>query len=313
MLENFPRTLLEFEERFSSEAACIGYLRKGRWPDGFICPGCTGTKSWSVRGGRLDECAACGRQTSVTAGTIFHGTRKPLRVWFRAIALMLTSKQGCSATEIERAFGLAHETAWTWTHKLRCLMEPSENKLKGRVEVDESYIGGEDIAAHKGRSLAGKKVCVVAAVEDHGDTMGRARIELVANTATQSLKDFVKRTVEDGSTLHTDGLAQYRAVAQEGYSHEPDVLRDPKQASKKLPHVHRVFSLLQRVLLGTYQGGVQPKHLKAYLDEFVFRFNRRTSGSRFLLVERLLSRVFDTRVTYAEIVGADDLLPLGVT
>jgi len=285
MDSGFPRTVIEFEERFATEASCIAYLREHRWPKGFECPKCGGTKSWAVRGGRQDECAKCGRQTSITAGTTFHGTRKPLKVWFRAMAAILVSKQGCSAKELERLFGLAHETAWTWGHKLRALMEPSSNKLLGRVEIDESYFGGEDDAAHKGRSISGKKVCVVAAVEDKGKAMGRARLEVVSNAKATS-------------------LGAYEPLASKGYQHEREVVGNPKTAAKKFPHVHRLFSLARRVLLATHQGSVSDKHLQYYLDEYVFRFNRRSSSNRFTLVERLLERVFVRAPTYAKIVGA---------
>ena len=298
----FPRTLVEFDERFHDEATCVAYLRSCRWPNGFACPKCSGTKSWPVRT-RLEECAGCGKQTSITSGTVFHGTRKPLRTWFRALVLMLTSKQGCSALEMERLLGLAHQTAWTWAHKLRLLFDPAaSSKLDGVVEIDETYLGGDDTAAHKGRSLAGKKVCVVAAVEVKGTAMGRARVELVADATSRSLGDFTERNVDLGSTLHTDGAAAYISVAKRGYTHQPEVIGNPKRAAKLFPHVHRIFSLVRRVLLATHQGAVRPHHLQRYLDEYVFRFNRRSSKNRFLLVQRALDRaVLERAFTYAQI------------
>ncbi len=299
----FPTTMVEFEERFGTEEACVAYLREQRWPNGFICPKCGGAKSWRVRGGRHDECAKCGRQVSITAGTVFHGTRKPLKVWFRAMALMVVSKQGCSAKELERLFGLAYKTAWTWGHKLRGLMGASTGKLAGRVEVDESYFGGEDDAAHKGRSVTGHKSCVVAAVEDKGEHMGRARLEAVLDATAQSLIGFVERHVEKGSELHTDGLSSYGGLSKKGYLHDREVVGNPKNASKKFPHVHRLFSLLRRVLLTTYQGAVSEKHQSWYLDEFMFRFNRRSSLNRFGLVRTLLSRAFVPPCTYPQLVG----------
>ena len=302
-MAEFPTTMLEFENRFGTEEACVAYLRQQRWPTGFVCPKCGGAKSWMVRGGRHDECASCGRQVSITAGTVFHGTRKPLRLWFRAMALMVVSKQGCSAKELERLFGLSYETAWTWGHKLRGLMGASSGKLKGRVEVDESYLGGEDDAAHKGRSLTGRKSCVVAAVEDKGKHMGRARLESVQDATAASLVGFIERNVEKGSELHTDGLSSYGGLAAKGYVHDREVVGNPKNASKRFPHVHRIFSLLRRVLITTYQGAVSEKHQSWYLDEFNFRFNRRTSSNRFGLVRTLLSRAFVPVPTYAQLVG----------
>lgn len=298
----FPKTLVEFDARFDDEDACVAYLRSCRWPQGFVCPKCAGTKSWRVRG-RLEECAGCGKQTSITAGTVFHGTRKPLRTWFRALVLMLTSKQGCSALEMERLLGLAHQTAWTWAHKLRLLFDPAASaKLDGAVEIDETYLGGDDVAAHKGRSLAGKKVCVVAAVEVKGTAMGRARVELVADATARSLRDFAERNIAIGSTLHTDGAAAYRSLAKRGFTHRPEVIGNPKRAAKLFPHAHRIFSLVRRVLLATHQGAVRPQHLQRYLDEYVFRFNRRSSANRFLLVQRALDRaVLERAFTYAQI------------
>jgi hypothetical protein len=233
---------------------------------------------------------------------VFHGTRKPLRLWFRAMAQMMASKQGCSAKELERLLGLAHETAWTWAHKLRALMKPSTGRLTGKIEVDESYFGGEDDGAHGGRSVSGHKVCVAAAVEDKGPSMGRARLEMLPDASAKHLGAFVERNVEKGSTLHTDGWSAYKTVAKLGYPHEREVIGNPKTAAAKFPHTHRVFSLAKRVLFATHQGAVSPSHLQSYLDEYIFRFNRRASQNRFSLVQRLLERVFVKALTYMQIV-----------
>lgn len=260
----------------------------------------------------LDECASCGHQVSITAGTVFENTRKPLRLWFRVIRDFLVSKRGCSAKEIQRRYGLTYQTAWTWLHKLRCCMDRHEVRpLRGTVEVDESYIGGTDDVRHKGRSLAGNKCLVVAAVEDKGSQMGRLRLDHLGNASGRSLCGFVNANVEKGSTVRTDGLAAYNRLGEQGYAHVPVVIGDPKNASKKLPKVHRVFSLLRRVLLGTYQGAVGHQHLGRYLDEYVFRFNRRSSGSRYLLVERILGEVFNPPPTYMQLVGRgpQDVVP----
>jgi transposase-like protein len=316
MEEGFPKTLVEFEERFATEESCAAYLRKQRWPTGFECPRCSGRKSWPVRGGRLEECADCGKQTSVTAGTLFHRTRKPLRLWFRAMAQVLGSKQGCSAKELERLLGLSHETAWLCGHKLRDLMKPSAQPLSGRVEVDESYVGGEDSGPHFGRSLEGSKTVIVAAVEDKGTAMGRARMERIPSAAAGHLLGFVERNVAAGSVVHTDGWKGYARLEKAGYSHHREVIGDPKTATKKFPHTHRLFALAKRVLLATHQGAVSHRHLSSYLDEFIFRFNRRSSGNRYGLVRTLLSRFARPVCTYPSLVARSRVappLPIGAT
>jgi len=305
-MEEFPSSLLAFEQRFGTEVACVEYLRSVRWPDGFRCPACGGAKSWVIKDRRVDECAACGKQTSITAGTVFHGTRKPLTMWFRAMAQVLGSKQGCSALELERLLGVAHQTAWHWAHKLRELMRPVKTPLYGHVEVDESYFGGEDHENHGGRTLEGNKTLVIAAVEVKTDAkgkqfMGRARVGVVPDATTKSLVGFVEGNVASGSVVRTDGWHPYRALPRKGYKHHREVVGDKKLASKMFPNVHRLFSLVKRVLLATHQGAVQPKHLQAYLDEYVFRFNRRSSINRYGLVRTLLARAFVRVRTYRDL------------
>lgn len=302
-----PRTAQEFEAQFGTEEACIAYVRKLRWPEGFRCPKCGGGKSWTVRTRALDECTACGHQVSITAGTVFENTRKPLTLWFRIISQFVVSKSGCSAKDIQRQQGVSYQTAWTWLHKLRCGMDRLGGKaLAGTVEVDESYLGGTDDKAHKGRSLAGKKALVVAAIEIRGPAMGRLRLEPAANAGATSLCGFVERNVDRTSTVKTDGLAAYNGLPGKGYDHRPAVIGDPKNAAQKLPRVHRIFSLLRRLFLGTYQGANSHKHLKAYLDEFTFRFNRRASTNRWLLLHRLLTSCLASPPTYAAIIGRED-------
>ena len=167
---NLPSTHLAFEQRFSTEIACIEYLRRQRWPDGFHCPRCAGRRAWGLRSRALDQCASCGHQVSLTAAMVFHGPRKPLVLWFRVIGQFLVSKSGCSAVDVSRQHGLKYETAWTWLHKLRsCMSQFGREPLDGSVEVDETYLGGEDDDAHKGRCLTGHKTPVAAAVECGGE------------------------------------------------------------------------------------------------------------------------------------------------
>lgn len=316
MLEIVPMsettTIEDFEKRFATEEACIEYLRSMRWPKGFSCPSCGAGKSWTLRERALEQCAACGHQVSITAGTIFHGTRKPLRTWFRVIQQFLVSKSGCSAKDIERQHGLRYETAWTWLHKIRSFMDRAgKNPLQGPVEADETYVGGEDIGGG-GRSLEGKKSVVVGAVEVRGRACGRVRLAPSGSAAAADLLPFVVANVKKESTVFTDGWGGYARLPKDGYDHVPQVIGDPKRAPKVLPKIHRVFSLLHRLLLGTYQGAVSKKHEKVYLDEYTFRFNRRNSRSRWLLVQRFFECCFSSPPTYRELVDGLDAQPQAV-
>ena len=286
-MEDYPRDLLELETRFSTEAACREYLTRLRWPDGFHCPHCPGAKAWPIRGVLL-ECAACGVQTSVTAGTIFQDTRTPLPVWFRAMWWVTTQKNGASALGLQRVLGLkSYETAWTWLHKLRrAMVRPGRYLLTGRIEVDEGYVGGPEEGL-PGRLNLGKTLVIVAA-QENGKRIGRIRMRQIPDASAESLIPFVQDSVAPGSVVHTDGWLGYLPVKSNGYHHEVTYLkRNKKAASELLPRVHLVISHLKRWLLGTHQGAVSHKHLDYYLDEFMFRFNRRQSSSRGKLFYRL--------------------------
>lgn len=301
---DFPRSTVEFEERFASEEACYAYLAEQRWRDGFACPRCGEGKAWRLARRRLLECRSCGHQTSVTAGTVFHRTRRPLRLWFRAMLLMTCQHSGISARSLRRQLGLgSYQTAWTWLHKLRrAMVRPSREPLAGKVEVDETIIGGpEDRMA--GRKLL-RKAAVVAAVEIVGQGSGRVRMGVINDFTNQTLTRFVTANVAKDTLVKTDGWSGYGHLGEHGFKHRARTIgRDSKQASKHFPRVHRAFSLLKRWLLGTHQGGVQPWRLTAYLDEFVFRYNRRTSRNMTLPFQRLCALAALTPpITYRQLV-----------
>jgi transposase-like protein len=307
---DLPASMFEFEERFATEQACVAYLRQRRWPAGFVCPRCGGRKAWQLRTRPLDECAGCGHQVSLTAGTAFAGTRKPLRLWFRVIAELLFSKRGCSALELTRRFPISYETAWTWLHKLRSCMDRSGgDPLSGSVEVDETYLGGIDDGEHRGRSLAGKKLLVAGAAECRGEAIGRIRLRHLLMATSETLCGFIAGNIIEGSSVRTDGFRQYSRVSNLGYQHVRIVVGNPKKASKLFPRIHRVFSLLDRWLLGTLHGSIRRQHLQRYLDEFVFRFNRRSAKTRTLLFERLIGATFRSVPTYLQLTSPE---PLGV-
>jgi len=289
-MEEYPATLAEFETRFGTERACRDYLLKLRWPEGFVCPRCRGRSAWTTNRNLL-VCAGCRYQASLTAGTIFQDTRKPLTMWFRAIWWMTAQKNGASALGLQRILGLrSYITAWTWLHKLRrAMVRPGRDRLSGRVEVDESYVGGLEEGV-RGRQAETKALVAVACEED-GKGIGRIRLRRIRDASAASVQAFVEEAIQPGSVVHTDGWEGYTGLETKGYTHEVTVLKRHQQsAAELLPRVHLVVSLLKRWLVGTHQGAVSLQHLDYYLDEFTFRFNRRKSRSRGKLFYRLLQQ-----------------------
>ncbi len=303
---DYPRTLQEFDEWFFTEEACIDYLKRLRWPDGFVCPICHGRKCWHTGTG-LIRCVACQRKTSVIAGTIFQGTRKPLKLWFQAMWYVTSQKFGGNALGLQRVLGLgSYQTAWSWLHKMRrAMVRPERERLSGNVEVDETLVGGEDHGGKRGRG-AGRKSIVVIAVEVHEPKgFGRVRMQRIPDASGRSLVTFVCNSVEPGSSVLTDSWRGYNALQQNGYAHRKVNLSECGDlAHVVLPGVHRISSLLKRWIIGTLQGSISDKHFDYYLDEYTFRFNRRNSKARGLLFYRLLQQaVMITPVTYSELVG----------
>lgn len=286
----YPRTLTAFNSQFYTEDDCRKYLAQLRWPTGFKCPKCASSDAWLTKRGTM-HCVSCGHQTSVTAGTIFHKSRSPLQLWFHAIWWVTAQKNGASALGLQRILGLgSYETAWTWLHKLRRAMVVSgRDQLNGQVEVDETFVGGPEKRG-QGRHIGGKMLVIIAA-EIRGNAIGRIRLQCIKNSSAESLIDFVKNVVIPGSTVVTDGLLAYHRLTDAGYIHQPRVVSGSgKAAHTLLPRVHRIAALLKRWLLGTHQGRFDRAHFQYYLDEFTFRFNRRTSNHRGLLFYRLLQQ-----------------------
>lgn len=285
-METYPKDLEELEQDFSSEEACRDYLVSLRWPKGFVCPACGHAESWLLAGG-LFKCKNCSRKTSVISGTIFEGTRKPLVTWFRAIWWVTSQKNGASALGLMRVLGLgSYKTAWTWLHKLRrAMVRPGRDKLEGIVQVDETFVGGAK-SGKRGRGAAGKSLVLIVA-QENGKAVGRIRLVKITDASSDSLNAALLETVAPGTRVKTDGWNGYNGLRDLGYAHE--VVRDSEDVGANLlPLCHRVASLLKRWLGGTHQGAVSHEHLAYYLDEYTFRFNRRTSRSRGMLFYRLL-------------------------
>jgi len=284
------RTLAEFEQRFATEGACRAYLARLRWPTGFCCPQCTTSGSWTTTR-RLMMCRRCGYQASVTAGTIFHRTRLPLQDWFRAMWWMTDQKHKLSALGLQRLLGLgSYRTAWSWLQKLRrAMVLPVQDLLAGQVEVDETYVGSAE--ARGGRRHLGSKALVAIAAQIDGKGIGRIRLRRIPAASASPLVAFVKHAVKPGSVVITDEWEAYVGLTQEGFKHRPRVINaSSKTASGLLPRVHRVASLFKRWLVGTHQGALSREQLDSYLEEFTFRFNRRTSRYRWKLFYSLVAQ-----------------------
>jgi transposase-like protein len=283
LASDLPDDLPSFLERFGTDEQCRAYLFRARWPGGFRCTACGHERAWAHKARLIYECAACGRQHSLLAGTSFEQTKTGLSRWFLAIYLVTSSKGGISAMELKRQMGFgSYQTAWSWLHKIRkAMVRPEREPLALRVEADETYVGGP-MPGKPGRGAAGK-IKVAGAVESgrgraRGRRLGRLRLAVVPDVSAKSLEGFLAAAVARPATIATDGWSGYGRLEAKGYAHEPlDLATSWGDAGLRLPAIHLVFGLAKRWLLGTHHGAVSEKHLPAYLDEFVFRFNRRTA------------------------------------
>src|ERR671929_911974 len=283
--DDLPEDMPSFLARFGSDGQCREYLFKARWPNGFRCATCGHDDAYALRTKIVYECVACRKQHSLLAGTIFEQTKTGLAKWFLAIYLVTSGKGGIAATELQRQLGLgSYQTAWTWLRKLRkAMVRPDRPPLAERVEADETYVGGPK-PGKRGRGAAGKTL-VAGAVEAgrgeaRGRRLGRLRLASLADASAASLDAFLAAHVTKPATVATDGWRGYLGLSAKGYDHEPiDLGATWGDATLRLPGIHLVFSLVKRWLLGTHHGAVSEKHLPAYLDEYVFRFNRRTARS----------------------------------
>jgi transposase-like protein len=308
--EDLPRDLPTFIARFGTDEQCRAYLLQQRWPDGFRCRACGHGEAWALARRHIYECAACGQQHSLLKGTIFEQTKSELSKWFLAIYLVTSSKGGISAMELQRQMGFgSYQTAWTWLHKIRkAMVRPGREPLARRVEADETYLGGPR-AGRSGRGGKGKTL-VAGAVEAgrgkaRGRRLGRLRLARLADAGADSLAGFVLANVAQPAAVATDGWTGYAQLPAKGYRHEPIRLSASwGDAALRLPVIHLVFGLAKRWLLGTHHGAVGKKHLAAYLDEFVFRFNRRTAKNISHRFARLVEHAMATGpLTYRSLVA----------
>jgi transposase-like protein len=309
-MEEYPNTMLEFEKRFASEESCKEYLYQMRWSNGFLCPHCNHQEYWIMKKGQSQQyrCQKCRIWIPATAGTIFHDTRIPLQIWFRAIWQVVSQKHGVSALGLQRVLGLSrYETTWNMLHRLRrAMIRPGRDRLVGPVQIDETYLGGPR-PGKRGRGAVGKTLVLVA-VEDRDRRAGRIRLHKVKDASGDSLIPAIRESIEPESEIRTDGWEGYGDLSSSGYTRT--IIRETADVGKNLlPLANRVVALLKRWLIGTHQGKPLPSHLDYYLDEFVFRFNRRTSRSRGLLFYRLIQQAVNVApIKDQEIRGGQQVL-----
>ncbi len=300
----FPRDLVDFDRMFGTEEACRDYLMLQRWPDGFICPRCGGKKGWTNLRHQI-ECAHCHAQTSLTSGTAMEGTRKPLRTWFLAMWWVCTQKTGISAAGLKRILGLrSMQTAWTWLQKLRrAMVRVDREHLEFRVQVDEALVGGGGPVPEGKTSFKKAVIAVAVELKEDPHELGRIRVRNLTGEPDTALLTFIRENVARGTTLEIDGWSGFRALEKMGFP--SNRIRETDSPETPLPHVQRVVALLKRWLLGTHQGRMGTKHFQSYLDEFVFRFNRRKSKDVGLLFQRMVKQSSETaRVSFRQLVDS---------
>jgi len=295
--EKYPKNFQEILSQFPDEKACWQYLIDIRWSEGYICSSCQSDKYWLTSKHKI-HCSTCEKEFSITSGTIFQDTKKPLLLWFHIMWWVVAQKTGVSATNMTDFMGFgSDETAWHWLHKLRrAMIRQGREKMSGIVEVDEAYIGGKEIGTGKQGRGAEEKSLVVIATECIGRKTGRVRFKIISESSTENLLPFVEDNIEQGSEVITDGWSGYSFLSKSSdYKHNEKVISGSgKQAHELLPHIHLVISLLKRWINGTHQGKMSPKHLEYYLDEFAFRFNRKMSTYRGKLFYRLMQQAVTT-------------------
>jgi transposase-like protein len=275
---NYPSTQKEFENFFSDEGKCLSYIFDIKHSNEFTCVNCSSKNYWLIKN-RIIRCKNCRKDTSLTAGTIFHSTNLTLMDLFRVMWWMVIQKNGVSAKGLGRILGIDYKTAWVWLHKFRRVMViPERSKLKGNVEIDEMLVGGKK-KGKRGRGAEGKALVVIA-VEVFDTGTGRIRLAVIADGSRKSLNAFIKQNVERNSTITTDAWKGYVDITKMKYFHNVINLTKELDEDNLLPNVHLIASLVKRWLLGTHQSYLNRGHLQYYLDEFVFRHNRRKSSSR---------------------------------
>ena len=300
---SYPETILEFAAKFHDDDVCLKYLIENRWPDGFVCPTCHHKGGWWLEKHRRFECSKCHKQVSPLAGTLLHRTHLPIHQWFWAAYLVATHTPGISAIQLQRQLGITkNKTVWFMLHRLRQgMVNIDRSPLSGLIEADETHVGGpaksmkgRGVREGKNKTLIGGAVEIITCATKNGivkKKAGRLRLQVLRAASEDEIGKFIRANVAPGSTVKSDGWKGYSTTALAGYQHQREVQRSPQKGHELAPQIHQAFSNLKAWLIGIHHG-VEPKYLQSYLNEFVFRFNRRAypmSAFRSLL-EILISK-----------------------
>ena len=302
IMEDFPKSEIEFDQRFLDPSTCYQYLFTMKWPHGFRCRKCAYQNYW-VSKRHIYICQRCQHNHSLTAGTIMDSSKKPITYWFKALWWFTSRKSGINAVNLQELLGLgSYTTAWVWLQKLRrCTIRKDRERLSGTVEVDEFFIGGQK-SGKRGRGSTGKTI-VVAAVERTGGKLGRIRLKVIPNCSSEALVAFITDAVEPGSTVCTDGWKGYYGLDNTLYNHCQVFQNRVSTKDSVLAGVHLIVSFVKRLIIGTYHGRFDPQYLQNYLDEYVFRFNRRNSKSIGKKFMRIVQQVVNsTKITFSQLI-----------
>ena len=307
-MSEYPKNLIEFMNFFPTDIECRKYLMSVKWENGFFCQFCNHNEYWTNEESSYCICCKCRHRISLLAGTIMQDSKLSVRVWFAAMWLFVTQKDGISAKSLQENIGLrSYKSAWSLLHKLRIAMVRSNReKLSGIIEVDEEYIGGTLEGGKRGRGSENKQLVAVAVQLEKtpGDNLDRPslryyrlakiRAKHIPNASKVELHTFIKENIAEGSTLMRDEWSGYCGIDNEGYYSEITKVSKATSEDDKLPHVHLAISLINRWILGTYQGSIDEYNLQTYLEEFTFRFNRKTSHNRGWLFYRMIQGAMAT-------------------
>jgi len=308
-MKKYPENFIDFIDYFATDLDCRNYILAMRWGNGFTCSTCGHNEYWTNEKISYCICRECRHRISLLAGTVMQDSKLPVRVWFAAMWLFVTQKDGISAKSLQENLGLcSYRSSWSLLHKLRVAMVRSDReKLSGVVEVDEEYIGGVLEDGKKGRGSENKQLVVVAVqlekipgnnpnrplLRDY--RLAKIRAKHIPNASKIELHNFIKENIEKGSTIIRDGWAGYSGIDDEGYHSEIIKMSEATSEEEKLPHIHLAISLIKRWILGTYQGNIDENNLQIYLEEYAFRFNRKTSHNRGWLFYRMVQGALSTR------------------
>ena len=307
-MDKYPKNIIEFMDRFPTDIECRKYLLSIRWEDGFFCPTYGHNEYWTNEESSYCICCKCRYRISLLAGTIMQDSKLPVRIWLTAMWLFVTQKDGISAKSLQENLGLrSYKSAWSLLHKLRIAMVRSDReKLSGIIEVDEEYIGGTLEGGKRGRGSENKQLVAVAVQLDKisGDNpdrpllrdyrLSKIRAKHIPSASKVELHAFIKENITQGSTLIRDDWSGYYGIDDEGYHSKITKTSKSTSEEDKLPHIHLAISLIKRWILGTYQGSIDEYNLQTYLEEFTFRFNRKTSHNRGWLFYKMLQGAMAT-------------------